>query len=273
MSKQDKYAQRNNRPAARPERQKFEDDRTPIVKRIDMVCRFLAVFLAVACMIDLHIIVRGGGYDYETPAAVLGYTVTNLETDQMEPEIASQSAVFLKIESDYQKGDLVFYDLQGKKGAGKIVNAAADGETLSVQGSKETQTIEIPTEDIGGKIIGHSHRLYGFFKHYMSTIGVALSIMICFILILIPDILMFKKRKAAAEAKRAAYQKRQERKLKVKQGKEEARTCADPAQAVKERRQEKIDKDKKEIEQEMKLIQEKMKEEEDELNLGGKESC
>ena len=275
MSNKDKNNQKNqsnksnNKNDSKSKRPKYEDDRTPLVKKIDTACRFLAAFIAVLSMISLHIIAHDGGYDYKTPAGIMGYTVTNLETDQMEPSIPQKSAVFLNTKAEYQAGDIIFYTLQEDRCAGIIEEIDQSKDEVTICGENESKAVTVSSEAVVGKIIGHTHALYSFIGWYLSSVGVAVSVIICFVLIAIPDLLMFRKRKAAAQAKREAYEKKQERMLKVKQGKEAAQVV-DPKTEVKQRRQEKIDKDRVIIDAEMKKIQEQMEQEEKELNLGGK---
>lgn len=268
MSKTDKKNGKNTTDARKNGQTKYEDDRTPLVKKIDVICKFLAIFLAIACMADLHITVRGGGYDYETPATICGYTITNLETDQMEPQIKQKSAVLLSADTEYKEGEVIFYSADGKKGAGIIKKISSDDKVI-VQGENESTKESVSMDEIAGRIVASSHVLYSFFAKYLSSLGVAFSIFICFILIFIPDAMMFKKRRAAAKAKREAYLKKQERMLKNKKGKEDISEI-DPALAVKQKRQAKIDKEKAEIDVEMKKIKEQMEQEEKELKLGGK---
>lgn len=47
----------------RPPRKKFADDRTPAVKKIDRVCKVITALLAIMFFANVHVLVRGGGYD------------------------------------------------------------------------------------------------------------------------------------------------------------------------------------------------------------------
>lgn len=251
-------------------KREFEDDRTPFVKKIDALCRFLAVLLAVMCIVSLHLIVRDGGYDSQKPVFILGYSISNLESDSMEPEIKAGSVIFLR-HSEYQEEDVVFYSSADGKKAGIITEKEENKDLYVIKGDNESKETIVEASAIDGKIVMASKLFYKFFKIYLSVIGVAASIIICFVLILIPDILMFKKRREAAQAKREAYAKKQARKLKVKQGittQEDLSLTA--KETVRKKHQEKVDKDRAEIELEMQELRKKMKAEEDELGLGGK---
>ena len=83
------------------------------------------------------------------------------------------------------------------------------------------------------------------------------------------DILMFKKRRAAAQAKREAYEKKQARKLQVKQGLEvQTQEELNPIEKRRAEKEAKLEKERAEIAAEMKAIQKKMKAEEEELKKG-----
>lgn len=248
----------------------FEDDRTPAVKKIDAFCRFLATLLAIMSILSLHMIVRDGGYNSEKPVFVLGYSISNLEKDSMKPEIESGSVVFLQ-RSNYEEGDIVFYSSADGKDAGEIQKVEKNRSLYTIKGVNDSEAVLVESTAIVGKIIADSKALYKFFKIYLSAVGVAGSIIICFVLIAVPDILMFKKRRAAAQAKREAYAKKQARKLKVKQGMvNQDDLTMTPKETVQKKRQEKIDKDRAEIELEMEEIRKKMAAEEKELKSGGK---
>lgn len=58
---------------------------------------------------NVHVLVRGGGYDDTKIVTVFGLASSKLESQIMEPEIEAKSAVFTKVQSSYEEGDVVQY--------------------------------------------------------------------------------------------------------------------------------------------------------------------
>ena len=90
-------------------KKKFEDDRTPFVKKVDIVCKLVAILLAICIFGSIHVLVGGGGYEDSKVVHLLGVAASKVQTDDMEPEIEARSAVFASKESEYKVGDVVQY--------------------------------------------------------------------------------------------------------------------------------------------------------------------
>ncbi len=274
MSNQRSASNKNNRKKtpARPKKRKYADDRTPTVKKIDRVCKVLAFVLAALLIANVHVLVGGGGYDDTEIVPVLGIADSKVETDVMEPEIKAKSAVFTKTNGSYEEGDVVQY-FDGKYNpVRRIIEISEDEKTYTLLGDNEatSDSVKVKAEDIRGKVIFSSKSLYGFMKVYHTTLGAAITMVISMLLIVMGDILMFKKRKAALKERREAQARKEARKLKVKQGIEEA-GAAEEENPIEKRRAEKeakLQKERAEIAAEMKEIQKKMKAEEQELKQG-----
>ena len=256
-------------PAQKPKKKKYADDRTPTVKKVDKVCKALAVVLSLMFFANVHVLVRG--YDDTKVVTVLGFGASKIESSIMEPEIEAKSAVFIKTQKEYSEGDAVQY-FDGKYNpVRRVTDISDDGETYTVVGDNESKSeaVEIKADDIKGRVFFTSKMLYGFIKVYATAFGAAITVVLSFLLLMMSDILMFKKRRAAAQAKREAYAKKQARKLQVKQGLEApAEEELNPIEKRRAEREAKLEKERAEIAAEMKAIQKKMKAEEDELKKG-----
>ena len=258
-------------PVQKPKSKKYEDDRTATVKRIDRVCKVLAVMLSLLFFANVHVLVRGGGYNDTKVVTVLGFGASKLESSIMEPEIEAKSAVFIKTQKEYSEGDAVQYFDGEYNPVRRVTDISDDGETYTVVGDNEakSESVKIKAEDIKGKVFFSSKILYGFLKVYATALGAAITVVLSFLLLMMSDILMFKKRRAAAQAKREAYEKKQARKLQVKQGLEvQTQEELNPIEKRRAEKEAKLEKERAEIAAEMKAIQKKMKAEEEELKKG-----
>lgn len=273
-NEKNRNSRKRNMPPTRPKRKKFEDDRTPAVKKVDRVCKVLAIIVALMFFANVHVLVRGGGYDDTKIVTVFGFASSKIESSVMEPEIKAKSAVFTKVERNYEKGDMVQY-FDGKYNpVRRVTDVSADGETYTVVGDNEaaSEAVEIKAEDISGKVFFSSEALYGFMKVYTTALGAAITVVISFLLLMMSDILMYRKRKAKLQEKREAKARKEARKLKVRQGLEgDQAPVAEELNPIEKRqaeRQAKLEKERAEIAAEMKEIQKKMKAEEEELRRG-----
>ena len=97
------------KPPVKKKKKKFEDDRTPFVKKVDLACKLVAIILAICIFGSIHVLVGGGGYEDSKVVHVLGVAASKVQTDYMEPEIEARSAVFASEESEYKVGDVVQY--------------------------------------------------------------------------------------------------------------------------------------------------------------------
>lgn len=273
MSNEKGTSNKKKKAAAMPKRKKYADDRTPAVKKIDMVCKALAIVLALLFVANVHVLMGGGGYDDTKIVTVMGYAGSKINSDVMAPEIEARSAIFTKTQTSYEKGDVIQY-FDGKYNpARRIVEVSEDEETYTVVGDNEaaSEAVEVKAEDVRGKVIMNSTALYGFIKVYHTALGAAVTLLLSFALLMVADLLMYKKRKAALQAKREAIARKEARKLKVKQGLEELGSVQEEEDPIEKRRAEKeakLEKERAEIAAEMKQLQKKMKAEEDELKRG-----
>lgn len=268
-----KSKKKRQAPPPRPKRKKFADDRTPVVKKIDLVCKIISIILALCFFVNVRILTGGGGYDDTKIVPVFGIANSKVETDVMEPEIEARSVVFTKAQEDYEKGDVVQYFDGEYNPVRRVVDVSANKSTYTLKGDNESdsQTVEVKAEDVSGKVFMSSTFFYGFFKVYNTALGAALTVLLSFLLLMMSDILMFKKRRAELIAKREAKAKKEARKLKVKQGlenPEEIEAEENPIEKRRAEKQAKLDKERAEIAAEMKEIQKKMKAEEEELKRG-----
>ena len=260
---------RRTPPPQRPKRKKYEDDRTPAVKKADRICKILAIVLSLLFFANVHVLVRGGGYDDTKIVTVFG-----LASSKMEPEIKAKSAVFTKVQSSYKEGDIVQYFDGEYNPVRRVIDVSDDGKTYTVVGDNESASdaVKIKAEDIKGKVFLSSKLLYGFIKVYATALGAAITVLISFILLMMSDILMYRKRKAKLQAKREAQAKKEARKLQVRQGIEGAaepkEEAANPIEKRRAEKQAKLEKERAEIAAEMKELQKKMKAEEEELRKG-----
>ena len=252
-------------------KKKFEDDRTPFVKKVDLVCKLVAILLAICIFGSIHVLVGGGGYEDSKVVHVLGVAASKVQTDDMEPEIEAKSAVFASLESEYQIGDIVqYYDEEIRRNPVRRI-IEVSGDTYTVLGDNEdaSEAVTIAKEDIsGGKVFYDSKALYGIVDYYFSVLGCLTLVFVSFFLLIIPDLLMYKTRKAKLEEKRAIQAKKEARKLAIKQGLEVPEEELNPIEKKKAEKQAKLEKERAEIAAEMKAIQKKMKAEEEELNRG-----
>ena len=257
---------------SKPKRKKYADDRTPAVKRVDRICKPLAVILALLLLANVHVLMGGGGYDDTKIVTVLGFADSKIETDIMETEIHERSAVFTKTQSEYNVGDIVQYFDGEYNPVRRITEISDDGKTYTVQGDNEAadKAVKIDAKNVSGRVFFSSKALYGFLKVYHSVVGAAATVLISFLLLIMADLLMYKKRKAALEEKRAAQARKEARKLKVKQGLEdpESEVEENPVEKRRAEKEAKLEKERAEIAAEMKEIRKKMKAEEEELKKG-----
>lgn len=264
---------RRTPPPQRPKKKKYADDRTPAVKKVDRVCKVLAIVLSLLFFANVHVLVRGGGRDDAQAVTVLGLASGRLETQVMESEIEAKSAVFTKKQAEYDKGDVVRYFDGETNSVKRVTDVTDDGQSYTVVGDNESdsEAVTIKSEDISGKVFLSSKALYGFIKIYVSALGAALTVLLSFLMLMMSDILMYKKRRANARAKREAYEKKQARKLQVRQGIEgetEKEEVVNPIEKRRAEKQAKLEKERAEIAAEMKELQKKMKAEENELKSG-----
>ena len=262
---------RRTPPPQRPKRKKYEDDRTPAVKKADRVCKIIAIVLSLLFFANVHVLVRGGGYDDTKIVTVFGLASSKLESQIMEPEIEAKSAVFTKVQSSYEEGDVVQYFDGEHNPVRRVTDVSEDGKTYTVVGDNESASdaVKVEAEDISGKVFLSSKLLYGFIKVYATALGAAITVLISFVLLMMSDILMYRKRKAKLLAKREAQAKKEARKLQVRQGIEGAVEPKEEAvNPIEKRRAEKQAKERAEIAAEMKELQKKMKAEEEELRKG-----
>ncbi len=265
---------RRTPPPQRPKRKKYEDDRTPAVKKADRVCKILAIILSLLFFANVHVLVRGGGYDDTKIVTVFGLASSKLESQIMEPEIEAKSAVFTKLQSSYEEGDVVQYFDGEYNPVRRVTDVSEDGKTYTVVGDNESASdaVKVKAEDISGKVFLSSKLLYGFIKVYATALGAAITVLISFVLLMMSDILMYRKRKAKLQAKREAQAKKEARKLQVRQGIEGAvepkEEAVNPIEKRRAEKQAKLEKERAEIAAEMKELQKKMKAEEEELRKG-----
>lgn len=259
----------------KPKRKKLPDDRTPVVKKVDRICKVVAVVLALLFFANVHVLINHGGYDDKEIVPVLGFASSKIENDAMDPKIKEKSAIFTRVKPTYKEGDIVQYFDGEYNTARRVIEISDNGETFTLLGDNEdsSEAVTIKADDIKGKVFLSSKLLYGFIKFYVSTLGAAITVLLSFILLLVPDILMYRKRKADLQAKREAAAKKEARKLKVKQGLEEPAQIEEepeinPIEKRRAEKQAKLEKERAEIAAEMKQLQKKMKAEEEELKSG-----
>lgn len=268
-----KKASPKKKAPVKKKKKKFEDDRTPFVKKVDLGCKLLAILLAICIFGSIHVLMGGGGYEDSKVVHVLGVAPSKIQTDYMEPEIEAKSAIFAKLDSEYKVGDVVqYYDEEiNRNPVRRIIEVSKDGDTYTVLGDNEddSKAVTITADDIsGGKVVYHSKALYGFLDYYFSVLGCITLVFISFFLLIVPDLLMYKTRKAKLEEKRAIQAKKEARKLAIKQGLEVPEEEVNPIEKKKAEKQAKLEKERAEIAAEMKAIQKKMKAEEEELKRG-----
>lgn len=259
------------KPPVKKKKKKFEDDRTPFVKKVDIVCKLVAILLAICIFGSIHVLVGGGGYEDSKVVHVLGVAASKVQTDYMEPEIEARSAVFASLESEYKVGDVVqYYDEEIRRNpVRRIVEVSGDTYTVLGDNEDESNAVTITNEDIsGGKVFFDSKFLYGIVDYYFSVLGCLTLVFLSFFLLIIPDLLMYKTRKARLEEKKAAQAKKEARRLAIKQGLEVPEEEVNPVEKRKAEKQAKLEKERAEIAAEMKAIQKKMKAEEEELKKG-----
>lgn len=252
----------------RPKWKKYEDDRTPAVKKIDAVCRVLAIILSLFFFLNVHVLIKGGGYNDEKVVPFMGIAASKVETDAMEPDIPAKSGIITWVKGSYQVGDPVQYTVDDTNPVSRVKSVSEDGETYTLQGDNESSSREVSEDDIVGKVIFSSQGYYKFLKVYSTALGAALTVVLSFILLFMSDILMFRKRKAALKEKRAEIMRKREEEIK-KKGIENVKDLS-PIEKRQAKKQAKLEKERKEIAEEMKQLQEKMKAEEEELARGEK---
>lgn len=261
-------------PPQKPPRRKFADDRTPAVKKIDRVCKAAALILALMFFANFHVLIRGGGYDDAKIVTVMGLAASKTQSDVMEPAIMAESAVFTWSSDSYEVGDIVqYYDEESDSNPiRRITEVSADGSSYLVRGDNESDQaeIEISADSVSGRVFFSSTFLYGFLKFYATASGAAVTVLLSFLMLMMSDILMFRKRRAAVLAKREAMAKKEARMLKNRQnisgeGQKQEKEQS-PVEKRQAKKQAKLEKERAEIASEMKEIQEKMKAEEEELD-------
>ncbi len=252
----------------RPKWKKYEDDRTPAVKKFDIVCRILAIILSLFFFLNVHVLVKGGGYNDEKVVPFMGIAASKVETDAMEPEIPAKSGIITWVKGSYQVGDPVQYTVDDTNPVSRVKSVSEDGETYTLQGDNDSKSREVSEDDIVGKVIFSSQGYYKFLKVYSTALGAALTVVLSFILLFMSDILMFRKRKTALKEKRAEIMRKREEEIK-KKGIENVKDLS-PVEKRQAKKQAKLEKERKEIAEEMKQLQEKMKAEEEELKRGEK---
>lgn len=271
MSNVKKTGTPKKKPPVKKKAKKFEDDRTPFVKKVDLVCKLVAILLAICIFGSIHVLVGGGGYEDSKVVHLLGVAVSKVQTDDMEPEIEARSAVFASLQSEYQVGDIVqYYDEEIRRNPVKrVVEVSGNEYTVLGDNEDESKAVTITKEDIsGGKVFYDSKFLYGIVDYYFSVLGCLTLVFISFFLLIIPDLLMYKTRKAKLEERKAIQAKKEARKLAIKQGLEVPEEEVNPIEKKKAEKQAKLEKERAEIAAEMKEIQRKMKAEEEELKKG-----
>ena len=208
--------------------------------------------LSLLFFANVHVLVRGGGYDDTKIVTVFGLASSKLESQIMEPEIKAKSAVFTKVQSSYKEGDIVQYFDGEYNPVRRVIDVSDDGKTYTVVGDNESASDAV--------------------KIKATALGAAITVLISFILLMMSDILMYRKRKAKLQAKREAQAKKEARKLQVRQGIEGAaepkEEAANPIEKRRAEKQAKLEKERAEIAAEMKELQKKMKAEEEELRKG-----
>ncbi|HIU26944.1 MAG TPA: hypothetical protein IAD16_01005 [Candidatus Fimisoma avicola] len=258
----------------RPPRKKFADDRTPAVKKIDRVCKVIALILTLMFFANIHVLVRGGGYDDSKIVTVMGFASSKTQSDVMEPAIMADSAVFTMSRDSYETGDIVqYYDEESNSNPlRRITEVSDDGNSYVVRGDNEPDqvAIQISAEDVSGRILFSSTFLYGFLKFYNTALGAAVTVILAFLMLMMSDILMFKKRRAELIAKREARARKEALMLKNKQnisgeGQTQEKEL-NPIEKRQAKKQAKLEKERAEIANEMKALQKKMKAEEEELD-------
>lgn len=141
----------------RPPRKKFADDRTPAVKKIDRVCKVITALLAIMFFANVHVLVRGGGYDDSKIVTVMGFASSKTQSDVMEPAIMADSAVFTMRGDSYETGDIVqYYDEESNSNPlRRITEVSADGKSYVVRGDNEPDqvAIQISADDVSGRVL------------------------------------------------------------------------------------------------------------------------
>ena len=255
----------------RPPRKKFADDRTPAVKKIDRVCKVITALLAIMFFANVHVLVRGGGYDDSKIVTVMGFASSKTQSDVMEPAIM---AVFTMRGDSYETGDIVqYYDEESNSNPlRRITEVSADGKSYVVRGDNEPDqvAIQISADDVSGRVLFSSAFLYGFLKFYTTALGAAVTVLLAFLMLMMSDILMFRKRRAELIARREARARKEALMLKNKQnlsGEAQAQEKElNPIEKRQAKKQAKLEKERAEIANEMKALQKKMKAEEEELD-------
>lgn len=246
----------------------YPDDRTKTVKIIDTICRIVAVILSILFILNVHTLMRGGGYEDRKIVPLFGMANSRVEESYMKPEIPDQSVIICKTTASVDEGDVVqYYDGEGNP-VSRVVKVSE--ETVTLKGDSQDREVTVPREDVHGEVVFHTTSGYGFMGWYRTALGAVTTVVLTIFLLSFGDILMIKKRKAALEERRAAQAKKENMKLK-KQAKKDAYiselgNIEDKSATAKAKKQEKIEKDKEVIAKDMKELQEKMKAEEEEFN-------
>lgn len=193
---------------------KYEEDRSPAMRTFDKVCKVIAFVLTLCLWANAHILLGGGGYNDAKLVPVLGYMDSKVTTDEMAPEISAGSIVVVKARGSYAAGELVQYDAgDGTHPVSRVTAVEAGNLTLCNQ---QGQTVTVTARQIHGAVAWHAAWCYGFMKFYRTALGAAINLAAAFLLLLLPDLLMIKKRKAALEAHRHDYARRHAGSLDVK---------------------------------------------------------
>lgn len=264
-NRQKQEKRKNMRTRAPKTKKKFENDYTPTVQKVSIITKFAAVFIAILVIINVHVIARGGGYTYEKVVPVMGISISSIESNLMVPDVPEKACVMAKSATSYEVGDVVIH-LDGEKNlVRKVVSISENQATYELQGLSEDKSVKIPAEDIYGKVFASPAGLYSFNMKYHSAVGAAVLVILSFLLLITPDIMMYKTRKqklAEYRENQAKKKARRERFEKIQNGETVEESAIERRQREKE---EKLDKEREEIANEMLKIQKQMKKEEEEL--------
>lgn len=133
----------------------------------------------------------------------------------------ADSAVFTMRGDSYETGDIVqYYDEESNSNPlRRITEVSADGKSYVVRGDNEPDqvAIQISADDVSGRVLFSSAFLYGFLKFYTTALGAAVTVLLAFLMLMMSDILMFRKRRAELIARREARARKEALMLKNKQ--------------------------------------------------------
>ena len=94
----------------------------------------------------------------------------------------------------------------------RVTDVSETEKTYTVVGDNESASdaVKVKAEDISGKVFLSSKLLYGFIKVYATALGALITVLISFVLLMMSDILMYRKRKAKLQAKRVRLRLKKE---------------------------------------------------------------